>query len=53
MAIALFDKFLSRQKKEEQNSIYSYSIFTNVLTVYVPEEYVFPDFISTTRFFER
>jgi hypothetical protein len=53
MAFKLFDKFLGKLKGEEQGHVYKYSILAGVLVVFIPEEYFFPDFISTTEFLEK
>ncbi|MBO2030874.1 hypothetical protein J4D99_05670 [Siccationidurans ginsengisoli] len=53
MAFKLFDKFLGRPKGEEQGHVYKYSVLASVLLVFIPEEYFFPDFISTTEFLEK
>jgi len=53
MAFKMFDKFLGKPKGEEQGHVYKYSVLAGVLIVFVPEEYLFPDFISTTEFFEK
>jgi hypothetical protein len=53
MAFKLFDKFLGKPKVEEQGHVYKYSVLAGVLIVFIPEEYLFPDFISTTKFLEN
>jgi len=53
MAFKLFDKFLGKLKGEEQGNVYKYSILAGILIVFIPEEYFFPDFISTTAFLEK
>jgi|GEM_PF-3620115 len=51
MALKLFNTFLN--KKKINNDIYKYSVRKSALIIYVPEEYFFPDFISTTEFLEE